>query len=177
MGIVRLSARACEQLERVIRTGHCGREVRRAQALIWLHEGVAVSEVARRTRLSRQALYTLVGRYESQLERAVAERVRDAERSGRPATRRNRVLRVLEPLLQQSPQQYGHRAACWTVPMLRGQLAHQKQLTASDDTIRRALKRLRHRYKRPRFVLSRRSPTWRQAKGGCKLGSKRASVR
>jgi transposase len=166
MAIVQLTARARRALERVIETGQRGRDVRRAQALVWLSQGVSVSEVARRTRLTRQAVYVLVQRYQERQDQPVAQRVGDSARSGRPATKMMRVLKVLEPLLAKSPKDYGYRAACWTVPMLKAQIDKKTKMKASPDLIRRALKRLRYRYKRPRFVLSRRSPTWRQAKGG-----------
>jgi transposase len=168
MANIWLPARAREQLERVVHDGLRGRDVRRAQALLWLSEGVSVSEIARRTRLTRQAIYCLVTRYSGRHGCPVVERVRDAPRSGRPATKMSQVLEVLEPFLKQSPHAYGYRACCWTVPMLQAQVRRQTAWEPSDDLIRRALKRLRYRYKRPRYVLSRRGPTWRQVKGGSK---------
>jgi len=166
MGIVKLNAHARKALEHVIETGSRGRDVRRAQALLWLSQGVPVSEVAQRIRLTRQALYVLVQRYHERHEQPVVQRIEDVARSGRPATKMMRVLKAIESLLAKSPQDYGYRAACWTVPMLKAQIDKKTQMEASPDLIRRALKRLHYRYKRPRFVLSRRSPTWRQAKGG-----------
>lgn len=166
MANVQLTAHARKALERVIETGLRGRDVRRAQALVWLSQDVPVSEVACRTRLTRQAVYALMQRYQERHDQPVAQRVEDAARSGRPATKMMRVLKVLEPLLATSPKDYGYRAACWTVPMLKAQIDKKAKMNASPDLIRRALKRLRYRYKRPRFVLARRSPTWRQAKGG-----------
>src|SRR5262245_61066892 len=154
MAIVQLTRRERRELERMIETGPGGREVRRAQALIWLHEGVSVQEVARRTRLTRQAIYALVGRYQKRHGQPMETRIGDRARSGRPATKLNHALKVLGPLLQASPQQYGYRAACWTVPMLKVQVDKLAQMSASPDLIRRALKGLRYRYKRPRFVLS-----------------------
>jgi transposase len=127
-----------------------------------------VGEVARRVRLTRQAIYSLARRYAERQGCPIAARVSDAPRSGRPGTKLAHVLAVLAPLLGQSPQVYGYRASCWTVPMLQAQIQRQTHEAASDDLIRRGLKQLRYRYKRPRFVLSRRSPTWRQAKGGSK---------
>jgi hypothetical protein len=55
------------------------------------------------------------------------------------------------------------------VPLLRHHLRRQGA-EASATTIRRALRRLGYRWKRPRFVLSRRDPHWRQAKGGSSAG-------
>jgi hypothetical protein len=52
--------------------------------------------------------------------------------------------------------------------MLRCQVERRLQTPTSERTIRRALRAMRYRYKRPRYVLARRSATWRQAKGGSK---------
>lgn len=49
--------------------------------------------------------------------------------------------------------------------MLRCQVQRDLNEAVSLRTVRRALRALRYRYKRPRLVLARRSPTWRQAKG------------
>ena len=45
-------------------------------------------------------------------------------------------------------------------------LLRRQGVAAADTTVRRALHRLGYRWKRPRFVLSRRAEHWRQAKGG-----------
>jgi hypothetical protein len=50
--------------------------------------------------------------------------------------------------------------------MLRHQVEQRLPQPISQWTIRRALRLLNYRYKRPRYVLARRSPTWHQAKGG-----------
>jgi hypothetical protein len=42
----------------------------------------------------------------------------------------------------------------------------QEGLVVHERTIRRTLRALDYRYKRPRYVLARTSPTWRQQKGG-----------
>jgi hypothetical protein len=56
--------------------------------------------------------------------------------------------------------------------MLSRQAAGKIGEPVSDDTMRRALSLLRYQYKPPRYVLARRSPTWRQAKGGSNAISK-----
>jgi len=50
--------------------------------------------------------------------------------------------------------------------MLRCWIHQRTDKWLGHATIRRALRSLHQRYKRPRLVLARRSPTWRQAKGG-----------
>ena len=67
------------------------------------------------------------------------------------------------------PRRYGYRHPAWTMPLLQHHLRRQG-VEASITTIRRALRRLGYRWKRPRFVLSRRDPHWRQAKGGSSAG-------
>lgn len=69
-------------------------------------------------------------------------------------------------MLKRDPLRWGYRSPVWTVPMLRAQVLRVAGEKVSLRTVRRALRTLRYRYKRPRFVLARRSRTWRQAKGG-----------
>jgi transposase len=67
--------------------------------------------------------------------------------------------------VEHRPADFGYRHTSWTTELLIEQLGREG-ITASDSTVRRALHEAGYRWKRPRFVLSRRSPTWRQAKGG-----------
>jgi transposase len=168
MILIRLGGRAHESLERIARSDANARTVRRAQALLWLHTGESVGSVARRLGLSRRTIYKVVERYQARTAEPVAQRVADRPHPGRPATKRERVARVVNTLLKQKPSRYGYRAAVWSTPMLRRQAERRLHMPVSRRTVRRALRHLRHRYKRPRYVLARRSPTWRQAKGGSK---------
>lgn len=177
MASIRLSVPARRKLEDIARSSSRGREVRRAQALLWLHEGEGVSLVARRLGLSRQGIYNMVRRYQERQSEAVEPRIKDRLRPGRPATKRERTMAVVTELLEQAPRRYGYRQLVWTTSMLRTQVERQLEQPVSPWTVRRALHALRHRYKRPRYVLARRSPTWRQAKGGSNGASKDGSAR
>lgn len=152
------------------RSSEDGRIVRRAQGLLWLDEGEEVMEVAGRLGVSRQMLYALVERYEERRGLPVVERVMDSEHSGRPAHKRELVMSELEVLLLEPPSQYGYRAQTWTVGMLKAQIQRKHSTQVSEDTVQRALYDLRQSCKRPRFVLARRDPHWRQAKGGYSKG-------
>lgn len=167
---VELTPAERRDLEMVAEKAHSSREVRRAQALLWLADGESVAEVAQRALWTVQAIYGLVKRFRERKDQPVAQRVADAPRCGRPGTKMAAVQAALEKLMPESPQIYGYRGACWTVPMLKGQIDRMTGLQTSPLMIRRALKRLGYRYKRPRFVLARRSDTWRQAKGGSSAG-------
>jgi transposase len=140
--------------------------VRRAQALLWLDQGEAVPAVAPRLGLTPRAIYKVVARYQARMERPVVDRIADRPHTGRPADKRQQIAQVLAELLPQAPAVFGYRGFAWTTPMLRCQVEHRLQVSTSERTVRRALRDMRYRYKRPRYGLARRSPTWRQAKGG-----------
>ena len=166
MTVIRLAARAYCTLQKTIQSSPNARQVRRAQALVWLDENETVQIVATRLRLSRQAIYDIVHRYQTRLRMPVIERIRDRPHTGRPATQRQRTQQIIQSLLKQPPSRFGYRSPIWTVPMLRHRVEKRLRRRISRDTVRRALHALRLRYKRPRLVLARRSPYWRQAKGG-----------
>lgn len=163
---IRLATRAYRTLQKIIQSSPNGRQVRRAQALVWLHEHETIQTVATRLRLSRQTIYDIVHRYQSRSRQPVIERIRDRPHPGRPATQRQCTQRIVQDLLKKPPSHFGYRSPIWTVPMLRHRVEKRLHRCISRDTVRRALHALRLRYKRPRLVLARRSPYWRQAKGG-----------
>ena len=153
-------------LRQLARSSSNAREVRRAQALVWLHSGESVAQVAHRLGLSRHGVYRLVKRYCSRRRGPVRDRVRDSPHPGRPSRKLKLVVRVIRPLLSREPRRYGYRARLWTVPLWCRQVKRRTGTKVGQHTVRRGLHVLRQRYKRPRYVPARRSPTWRQAKGG-----------
>ena len=167
--IVQLSYRARLTLEAIAQGSAKGREVRRAQALLWLARGEPVQEVARRLTVSRQMIYALVDRYESRRESPIQERIQDAEHPGRPANKRLVAVAEVEDLLKHPPADYGYRGQVWTTGMLKTQIEKKHAMSVSDDTVQRALHSIDYRCKRPRYVLARRDPHWQQVKGGSKL--------
>lgn len=168
MALLRLAARARQTLHRIVRSSADAREVRRAQILLWLDGHETARAVAKRVGRTRQAIYALVRRYQARRTRPVAERIRDQPRSGRPATKRERTVKVIQTLLAQPPSHYRYRSPVWTVPMLRTQVQRRLKCSVHAHTVRRALRQLRYRFKRPRYVFAQRPVTWRQAKGGSK---------
>lgn len=173
MALIQLAPRARQTLRRIVRSNADAREVRRAQALLWLDQHESAAQVAKRIGRTRQAIYRIVARYQARQGMSVAERLRDQPRRGRPGVKRQRTLTVIQALLTQSPARYRYRTPVWTVPMLRHQVQRRLKCTVSARTVRRALHQLRQRFKRPRHVLAQRPATWRQSKGGLKTGLKR----
>lgn len=166
MALIQLASRARQVLRQIARSGSKAREVRRAQALLWLHQGESVQQVAQRLGVSRRVVYTWMDQYHHRNTESVRQRVQDRPHSGRPPKKAEAAMKVIAHLLPRDPRRYGSRALVWTVPHLRQQIRQRTGLQISQRTVRRALHQLNHRHKRPRYVLSRCSPTWRQAKGG-----------
>jgi transposase len=169
MPLVQLSARDRETLEQVARSNADARATRRALALLDMAGGQTPAQVAARYRVGRSTVYEWVARW-SDAERPKPDRLRDADRSGRPPEQRDAVAEVLAELMPTAPTDHGYRHPAWTTPLLVAHLAREHRLGVSDTTVRRALHGLGYRWKRPRFVLSRRDPNWRQAKGGSSGG-------
>lgn len=169
MPLVQLTARDREALEQAARSNADARETRRALALLDLADGQKPGQVAARYRVGRSTVYEWVARWHG-TERPRAERLRDAERSGRPPEQRDAVAERLAELMLTAPTDHGYRHPAWTTPLLVAHLAREHRLEVSDTTVRRALHGLGYRWKRPRFVLSRRDPNWQQAKGGSGAG-------
>jgi len=160
---LRLSARERRELEQVVAGSRDARALKRAQGLLAVAEGESVPVISRRLQVCPKTVYNWVERWTTRA--AAAECLGDQPRSGRPRTLCDQVAETVIQLLETKPRDHGYRQAEWTVPLIRGHLA-QQQIAASGTTIRQQLHQLGYRWKRPRFVLRRRSPTWKQAKGG-----------
>src|SRR3954466_16418418 len=71
---------------------------------------------------------------------------------------------LLVALLADEPQRRGHHASGWTVPLLHGG-AHAAGIRVSEHTVRRAVRRLGWRWKRPKYALGRPEPAYGDKKG------------
>jgi transposase len=138
------------RLEQQLRSTHDARVYRRTLAILDAARGESVSAVARRLRVTPRVVYYWLAAYS--LDRA-PEALRDRDRSGRPPVLTASDRDLLLGLLGRSPQEWGYPAAQWTVPLLRDHLAHRTGRRPSDDTVRRALHRLKYTWKRSRYTL------------------------
>jgi transposase len=166
MAVIRLSSAGRRALEALVTRPKDVRQYRRAQALLWLDEGERPAPIAQRLRVHRDTIYAWAARYQQRGWQRVPTRLRDSARPGRPRQLAERVERVLVTMLETAPQAQGYRASQWTTPLLCQYLREHQALAVSEGTVRRCLHRLGYRWKRPRYVLARRSRYWRQAKGG-----------
>ena len=151
-------------LQSIVATAVDARQAMRALALLALADGERPVAVARRLQVTRATIYEWVKRWR-QRPQSPAERLADRPRSGRPPTVHSALSEQLPSLMDTKPAAFGYRQSEWTVELLRAHLA-DRNLRASDGSVRRELRAMGYRWKRPRLALRRRSATWRQAKGG-----------
>jgi transposase len=161
---LKLSVKDRGELESLVAAPQDAKQLKRAQGLLAVADGERPTAIARRLGVTRATVYEWVKRWRERTE-PPAERLRDQPRAGRPPVVREALHARLPALLDTKPTAEGYRQAEWTTGLLQRHLARQ-QIVASDGSLRQALHRLGYRWKRPRYVLRRRSPTWRQSKGG-----------
>lgn len=142
------------------------RELRRAQALLWLGAGESAEAVAARLRVSRQSVYNWRARFSERDELGPAARLADGERHGRPRTARGVIEPLIAEVIEQDPREFGYRSTVWTASLLVNYLADFYEVKVSLRSVGYALGREQLRWKRPRHRLALRPETWRQAKGG-----------
>lgn len=143
MGLIRLAKRAQANLKQVARSRSDKRRAKRARALLGLHHGKTVQQVADETGMSRQAVYNLQKRFLERGEQRLQQRLADAQHTGRPPAKQRLVTRVIKKLLRRSPRRYGYDSPEWTVPLLHQEVEKSTGVSVSRRTIRRAWNALR----------------------------------
>jgi transposase len=173
----RLNDRERQGLGDLMRHATEATALRRTQALLWLDGGESVQQVADRLRVSRQAVYQWLAHFQAHQAFALPTRVAPGTHSGRPRTVHGVIEPLIDAVIDRDPREWGYQATVWTAPLLVQYLAAVHHLRVSRPSVSLALGRLRIRWKRPRHQLARRSPTWRQAKGGSNAAWPRARAR
>jgi transposase len=165
MALVELCPKETSSLETLLTASKDVRQLKRAQAILWLYEGDSVDKVAQRLRVSRQTIYNWVARFTARTDVSIDLRVADAFRSGRPRTALEIIDSLIDAVIDLDPRQFGYRSAIWTAPLSQQYLAQKHAIEICDKSVRLAIDRLRIAWKRPRHRLALRSESWRQAKG------------
>lgn len=146
------------------------RHYRRLQALLEVADGEPVAAVARRLRVERSTVHRWLARYRAERQ---PERLRDAQRTGRPRAGVQLTDARLKQLLTSEPCACGYDANNWTVALLAAHLRDQG-IAISARTLRRRIRAARFRWKRPRYVYSERADHVGAKKGGIVRRLKRA---
>jgi transposase len=135
---------------------------RRIQAVMLVADGASVAEAATTAGLSAWAAYHLVGQY---LRTDSAAALRERARSGRPLVAAELTGRRILDELARSPLELGYRTNVWTVELLAGHLGSRYECAISPRTLRRRMRQIGLRCKRPRYVYSEKEPHRAQKKG------------
>lgn len=151
-----------QRLATALRTETDARALRRLQAVRLVAEGYGLTEAAHLTGFPPRSLYRFVRRY---LDARQTAALRDDEHTGRPAlapqVTAERILREL----RRPPRKLGYQTNVWTVALLARRLNERYQCAISARTLRRRMKQIGLRCKRPRYVYSEKEPHLPQKKG------------
>ena len=127
------------------------RQWHRYRAVLLVAEGKSPEAAAHAVGSSRASVYNWIAAW----RQGGATALEDAPRPTVGARRLDPAgEQVVDALLHDDPQQYGHHATGWTVVLLHGELV-QRGYAVSERTTRRTLRRLGWRWKRPKYVLGR----------------------
>ena len=177
MTVITLSSRDYRRIADIAQLTHDVRILKRAQGLLWLSKGDDLEEVAARLLVVPRTIYRWVERFAARGDLPLVDRLADAPGSGRPDT----VAQQFDPLIQQRmaerSEHHGYAATVWTAPLLCQHAKKVDHLDTLQCSASRALARLALSWNRPCHGLARRSPTWRQAKGGSSVGLPTAPAR
>lgn len=152
-----------ERLEEAARQTRDKRAWLRMRALLLWDEGRSATEVSRTLGVGRQRLYEWRTRYlESRDPACLLDRPKPGRKRRLAPSGRERLGEILE----QAPEEHGYRSYGWTVPLLLQHLESREGVKLSGSTLRRTLRSMGYRWKRPRYVLARRDPERAEKKGG-----------
>ena len=158
----RFDANDRRRLKRALSKAREARVYRRIEAVLWVAEGHAISEAARRVRAPRLSVRRWIERY--LIERDVTA-LADQARSGRPRLADQIGATRLDEILERDPRNDGYLATTWTVPLLVHYLHEHDAIAVSAHTLRRRLREAGYRWKRPRYVYVGRAEHLGQKKG------------
>lgn len=121
----------------------------RMHAVDLVCEGKSISEVALLLYKSRQAVYNWVQAF---LQSHDPLSLCEAPRSGRPQASTLVTKERIVVALNKDPRSVGYAANAWTVKTLAHYLGRRYRTSITIDTLRRRMRQVGFRYKRPRYV-------------------------
>jgi len=134
----------------------------RLQAVWLVAQGRAIMEVAQFLDVTIQAVYHWVKQY---LTAHQVEALYERRRSGRPLVAKPMTAARVLCELQRNPLRLGYNTTVWTVALLATHLSQRYGSQINPHTLRRRMKKMGLRCKRPRYVYSEKDPHRAQKKG------------
>jgi transposase len=151
------------RLTRALRRVTDARTYRRVQAVLLVAQGRTVPEAAQITGAQPWSVYGWVRTY---VQTHRPDSVGDAPRSGRPRGAEPITEARLVREFRRDPMRLGYNATGWTVALLADHLRQKYGCAISPRTLRRRMRDLDLRWKRPRHVYATKDPNRAQKKGG-----------
>jgi transposase len=136
---------------------------RRLQAVLLVARGFPVPDVARITGAKPGAVYHWLRLY---LRTHQPDSLRDMPRPGRPRTAGRITDACIVREFRRDPLRLGYNTTGWTVALLAEHLGRKYGCPISARTLRRRMRDLGLRWKRPRYVYADKDPHRAQKKGG-----------
>lgn len=136
------------------------RRWRRYQAVLLVADGKSPHEAAMSVGCSRASVYSWLAAWRTDGLAGLVEALHPPPIQTHAAA----LETLLTALLADDPRQHGQHATGWTISLLHGE-AHQAGIVVSEHTVRRAVRRLGWRWKRPKYVLGRPDPAYAEKKG------------
>lgn len=164
MALLDLSRDEYKQLEKLAVETKDAKVLRRAEALLWLHDGLPVDEIATRLRISTRTIYNWVNRYQERDGYDTLDRLSDGKRVGRPRTVRGVIDPIIQTAIQKSPDEIGYEGSRWTAPLLQQYLNDKHKIKVSRQSIIGALRRQGFRWKSGSRNASDSSQHWQKLK-------------
>jgi len=136
------------------------RQWRRYQAVLLVADGTSPQAAAIGVGCSRASVYSWLAAWRDSGLAGLVEKTHPPPIQAHAMP----LAALLTALLADDPQRHGHHATGWTIPLLHG-AAHAAGIAVSEHTVRRAVRRLGWRWKRPKYVLGRPDPAYAEKKG------------
>jgi transposase len=142
-----------KELKRMTRQ-EVGRVAMRAHMVLLSARGYTVSEIVEIYNSSNVSVYKWLDRFDAQGPAGLY----DQPRSGRPPKVDAEVKQAIEATLSKPPTSQDYNFTIWTTPLLRNHIERELGVALCCDTIRRTLRDLNFRWRRPRWAIQRKDP-------------------
>ena len=106
------------ELEDLVLHTPLAKERCRAQAVLWLAEGLPAEQIADTFQVSRQTVYNWAERFRQREGLDLRARLLDAPRSGRPPLISGIIDPLIEAAFAQDPRELGYQSTVWTAELL-----------------------------------------------------------
>jgi transposase len=134
----------------------------RLEAVWLISTGRLINQVATQVARSRQAIYNWLRLFFTTHDPFI---LLDGSRSGRPRSAEKITEKRILAGLKKDPLTLGYGVGSWTVATLTHYLNERYGTTITTRTLRRRMKQIGLRYKRPRYVYEEKEPNRAQKKG------------